>query len=227
MRGKVKIAMKTRLTRFLSVLLSVLAAPALAGAAAEVDIPFEEFTLDNGLRVIVHTDRKAPIVAVNVWYHVGSRNETPGRTGFAHLFEHLMFQGTENHTGEFFEPFELVGATGINGTTSFDRTNYFQNVPTTALDLALWMESDRMGHLLGAMTQELLDEQREVVKNEKRQRDNQPYGQVWERLYKASYPVGHPYSGEARGRSVYPRDREGSSYTRPTWVVDSPCPQTS
>ena len=194
MRGKVKITMKIRLMRFLSVLLFVFAAPALAGAAAEVDIPFEEFTLDNGLRVIVHTDRKAPIVAVNIWYHVGSKDETPGRTGFAHLFEHLMFQGTENYQGEYFEPFELVGATGMNGTTSFDRTNYFQNVPTTALDLALWMESDRMGHFLGAMTQELLDEQREVVKNEKRQRYDQPYGRVWERLFKASFPAGHPYS---------------------------------
>ena len=122
-------------------------------AAADIVIPYEEFTLPNGLRVIVHTDRKAPIVAVNIWYHVGSKNESPGRTGFAHLFEHLMFQGSENHDGEFFTPFELVGATDQNGTTNQDRTNYFQNVPTTALDMALWMESDRMGHLLGAIDQ--------------------------------------------------------------------------
>ncbi len=123
-----------------------------AAAALPADIAFEEFTLPNGLRVIVHTDRKAPIVAVNIWYHVGAKNEVPGRTGFAHLFEHLMFQSSENHQGEFFTPFELVGATDQNGTTNSDRTNYFQNVPTTALDMALWMESDRMGHFLGAVT---------------------------------------------------------------------------
>ena len=165
-----------------------------AQAAPAADIAFEQFTLPNGLRVIVHTDRKAPIVAVNIWYHVGAKNELPGRTGFAHLFEHLMFQGSENYQGEFFEPFELVGATDQNGTTNSDRTNYFQNVPTTALDMALWMESDRMGHFLGAVTQDLLDEQRGVVQNEKRQGENQPYGQVFERLLKASYPKGHPYS---------------------------------
>lgn len=169
-------------------------APALASAAAKVDIPFEEFTLDNGLRVIVHTDRKAPIVAVNLWYHVGSKDEAAGKTGFAHLFEHLMFQGSENYQDEYFGPFEQVGATGMNGTTSFDRTNYFQNVPTTALDMALWMESDRMGHFLGAIDQALLDEQRGVVQNEKRQGENQPYGRVWETLFKSSFPAGHPYS---------------------------------
>ncbi len=167
--------------------------PRLA-AADGIDIPYEEFTLPNGLRVIVHEDRKAPIVAVNVWYHVGSKDEKPGKTGFAHLFEHLMFQGSENYRGEYFAPFERVGATGMNGTTNTDRTNYFQNVPTTALDMALWMESDRMGHFLGAVTQELLDEQRGVVQNEKRQGENQPYGRVWEALSAASYPAGHPYS---------------------------------
>jgi zinc protease len=186
--------MRNRFRRMLAVLVLGCALPALAGAVADVDIPFEEFTLDNGLRVIVHTDRKAPIVAVNLWYHVGSKDEPPGRTGFAHLFEHLMFQGSENFPGEYFEPFEQVGATGQNGTTSFDRTNYFQNVPTTALDMALWMESDRMGHFQGAITQELLDEQRGVVQNEKRQGENQPYGRVWESVFKALYPAGHPYS---------------------------------
>ncbi|PZO09875.1 MAG: peptidase M16 [Lysobacteraceae bacterium] len=170
-----------------------------APAAARADIAFEQFTLPNGLRVIVHTDRKAPIVAVNVWYHVGSKNELPGRTGFAHLFEHLMFQGSENYPDEYFGPFELAGATSQNGTTSSDRTNYFQNVPTTALDMALWMESDRMGHFVGAVTQELLDEQRGVVKNEKRQGENQPYGQFYDRLLKASYPAGHPYSWSVIG----------------------------
>ncbi|MDV3467353.1 pitrilysin family protein [Stenotrophomonas sp. C3(2023)] len=170
--------------------LPLLARPA---ATASVDIPFETFTLPNGLRVVVHTDRKAPIVAVNVWYHVGSKDEPAGRTGFAHLFEHLMFQSSENHDGEYFEPFKQVGATGQNGTTNTDRTNYFENVPTTALDMALWMESDRMGHLLGAIDQAALDEQRGVVQNEKRQRENQPYGQAWSELNRALYPAGHPY----------------------------------
>lgn len=166
---------------------------AQAPATAGVDIPYEEFTLPNGLRVIVHTDRKAPIVAANIWYHVGSKDEPAGRSGFAHLFEHLMFNGSEHHPGEYFEPFEMVGATDMNGTTNTDRTNYFQNVPSTALDMALWMESDRMGHLLGAIDQKTLDEQRGVVQNEKRQSENQPYGQVWEKLNKALYPKGHPY----------------------------------
>jgi len=168
--------------------------PADAPAEANVQIPYETFTLPNGLRVVVHTDRKAPIVAVNVWYHVGSKDEEPGRTGFAHLFEHLMFQGSENWKGEFFEPFEQVGATDQNGTTNNDRTNYFQNVPTSALDLALWMESDRMGHFAGAISEDLLDEQRGVVQNEKRQGENQPYGRVWDFLAEKSYPEGHPYS---------------------------------
>ncbi|MCG6116867.1 MAG: insulinase family protein [Aquimonas sp.] len=170
-----------------------------APAAPAVDIPFETFTLPNGLRVVVHTDRKAPVVAVNVWYHVGSKDEPPGKTGFAHLFEHLMFQGSENYRDEFFGPFEQVGATNQNGTTSTDRTNYFQNVPTTALDMALWMESDRMGHFLGAIDQSLLDEQRGVVQNEKRQGENQPYGLAWDRLARASYPAGHPYSWSVIG----------------------------
>ena len=180
---------------------AVLAAPAAAARpAAAVGIAYEEFTLPNGLRVIVHTDRKAPIVAVNVWYHVGSKNEQPGRTGFAHLFEHLMFQGSENHRDEFFGPFELVGATDQNGTTNVDRTNYFQNVPTTALDMALWMESDRMGHLLGAIDQKTLDEQRGVVQNEKRQGENQPYGRrISGKLYEALYPADHPYSWSTIG----------------------------
>ncbi len=173
------------------------AAPVLASdpvpASAGVDIPYETFTLPNGLRVVVHTDRKAPIVAVNIWYHVGSKDEPAGRSGFAHLFEHLMFQASEHHDGEFFDPFKQVGVTDQNGTTNTDRTNYFQNVPTTALDMALWMESDRMGHLLGAVDQAALDEQRGVVQNEKRQGENQPYGQVWDRLTRALYPEDHPY----------------------------------
>src|SRR5207342_609101 len=164
-----------------------------APAGAKVDIPYETFTLPNGLRVIVHTDHKAPIVAVNIWYHVGSKDEPSGRTGFAHLFEHLMFNGSENHKGDFFPPLETVGATDLNGTTNTDRTNYFENVPTTALDTALWMESDRMGHLLGAIDQPALDEQRGVVQNEKRQGENQPYGRSYDVLVKSLYPEGHPY----------------------------------
>jgi predicted Zn-dependent peptidase len=173
---------------------------AQSAQAAPVEIQYDEFTLANGLRVIVHTDRKAPIVAVNLWYHVGSKNEQPGRTGFAHLFEHLMFQGSENHRAEYFEPFELVGVTDQNGTTNQDRTNYFQNVPTTALDMALWMESDRMGHLLGAIDQKGLDEQRGVVQNEKRQGENQPYGRrISAKMFEALYPAGHPYSWQTIG----------------------------
>ncbi len=158
------------------------------------DIKYDKFTLPNGLRVIVHEDRKIPVVAVNVWYHVGSKDELPGKTGFAHLFEHLMFNGTENYNNEYFGPFQQVGATNMNGTTNNDRTNYFENVPTPALDLALWMESDRMGHLLGVVNQEKLDEQRGVVQNEKRQGENQPFGRVFIQASKATFPAGHPYS---------------------------------
>ena len=190
------------MTSFMRAILAagfVLLLAALPVRAAELDIPFTEFTLDNGLRVIVHEDHKAPIVAVNVWYHVGSKNEKPGKTGFAHLFEHLMFNGSENFNDEFFKPFDRVGATAQNGTTWLDRTNYFQNVPSTAVDLALWMESDRMGHMLGAVTQERLDEQRGVVQNEKRQGENQPYGKVYEVMQKNLFPEGHPYSWETIG----------------------------
>ena len=147
----------------------------------------------------MHEDRKVPMVAVNIWYHVGSKNEKPGKTGFAHLFEHLMFNGTENYNAEYFEPFEKIGATDQNGTTNSDRTNYFQNVPTNALDLALWMESERMGHILNVIDQDKLDEQRGVVQNEKRQGENQPYGQVWNAIGEAVFPKGHPYSWSVIG----------------------------
>ena len=162
--------------------------------SADIDIPYQRFVLDNGLTLIVHEDHKAPIVAVNVWYHVGSKNEEPGKTGFAHLFEHLMFNGSENFNDDYFQPFERVGATDMNGTTNPDRTNYFQNVPTPALDLALWMESDRMGNMLPAVDQAKLDEQRGVVQNEKRQGENQPYGVTRQLLSENTYPEGHPYS---------------------------------
>ncbi|MCZ6618010.1 MAG: pitrilysin family protein [Gammaproteobacteria bacterium] len=172
---------------------------AATGDAATVDIPFTKYTLANGLTLVVHEDHKAPIVAVNVWYHVGSKNEKPGKTGFAHLFEHLMFNGTENYDDDYFKPFDDVGGTGINGTTNNDRTNYFQVVPKNALDLALWMESDRNEHLLGAIDQALLDEQRGVVQNEKRQGENQPYGRVFRTAFANVFPVGHPYSWSVIG----------------------------
>ena len=178
---------------FLYLMIVFLPLPVIASEELP-DIKYDKFTLPNGLRVIVHEDRKIPVVAVNVWYHVGSKDELPGKTGFAHLFEHLMFNGTENYNNEYFGPFQQVGATNMNGTTNNDRTNYFENVPTPALDLALWMESDRMGHLLGVVNQEKLDEQRGVVQNEKRQGENQPYGRVFIQASKATFPVGHPYS---------------------------------
>jgi zinc protease len=172
-----------------------------AGHAADADyaIPYQKYVLDNGLTLVVHEDHKAPVVAVNVWYHVGSKDEKEGRTGFAHLFEHLMFNGSENYNDDWFKPFDRVGATGMNGTTNQDRTNYFQVVPTNALEMTLWMESDRMGHLLGAIDQAKLDEQRDVVKNEKRQGENQPYGKVFATLLEKVYPEGHPYSWSVIG----------------------------
>jgi zinc protease len=172
-----------------------LAAPSSVSQLADrIDIPFKKFVLKNGLTLIVHQDHKAPIVAVNVWYHVGSKNETPGKTGFAHLFEHLMFNGSEHFNDDYFQAMERIGATDMNGTTSEDRTDYFENVPKNALAVALWMESDRMGHLLGAIDQAKLDEQRGVVQNEKRQGENQPYGLADILITKGTAPAGHPYS---------------------------------
>jgi zinc protease len=187
-----------RTIRATAVLATLAVSTPLAGQTP-IDIPYQRFVLPNGLTVVVHEDHKAPIVAVNVWYHVGSKNERPGRTGFAHLFEHLMFNGTEHYDKEFQEPLERVGATELNGTTNEDRTNYFVNVPTSALDLALWLESDRMGHLVGAISQAKLDEQRGVVQNEKRQDENEPYGKVWDFLTPKLYPANHPYSWTAIG----------------------------
>jgi zinc protease len=160
----------------------------------DLDIPYKKFVLDNGLRLLVHEDHKAPIVAVNIWYHVGSKNEKPGKSGFAHLFEHLMFNGSENYNKDYFKVMENIGATDLNGTTNEDRTNYFQNVPVSALDKVLWLESDRMGHLVGAIDSAKLNEQRGVVQNEKRQGENQPYAISWELTEKSTYPAGHPYS---------------------------------
>ena len=175
-------------------------APALAQTPAPVsklvdavNIPHEKFTLDNGLTVLVHEDRKAPIVAVSIWYGVGSKNEPKGKTGYAHLFEHIMFNGSENAPGDYFEYTKKIGATDLNGTTWLDRTNYFQTVPTTALESALFLESDRMGYLLNAVSKEKLDNQIGVVSNEKRQGDNQPFGLVSYTQSGTLFPVGHPY----------------------------------
>lgn len=159
----------------------------------QVAIPHSFFRLDNGLTVIVHEDHKAPVVAVSVWYNVGSKDEPAGKSGFAHLFEHLMFNGTENLPGDFFTYLQQVAATDTNGTTNTDRTNYFETVPTGALDRTLFLESDRMGHLLGAVTQGVLDNQRSVVQNEKRQGDSRPGGLVQYSLMEGIFPPGHPY----------------------------------
>ena len=162
---------------------------------ALADLPLVRHRLDNGLRVFLHQDRRLPLVAVNLWYHVGSKNERPGRTGFAHLFEHMLFQGSEHvGTNDHFRHLQRVGGVA-NGSTWYDRTNYFETVPAHQLDLALWLESDRLGYLLPALDQKKLDTQREVVMNERRQRvDNQPYGRPYERLFELLMPAGHPYS---------------------------------
>ena len=172
---------------------------AASAASDTVDIPFTRFTLPNGLTAVVHEDHKAPVVALSIWYHVGSADEPSGKTGFAHLFEHLMFSGSEHRKGTYMEPFEQVGATDMNGTTSFDRTNYFETVPSTALDMALWMESDRMGHLLGAIGQKELDTQRGVVQNEKRQGENRPYGRTDDVILANAFPANHPYQHDTIG----------------------------
>ncbi|HEX6741700.1 MAG TPA: pitrilysin family protein, partial [Sphingomicrobium sp.] len=158
-----------------------------------VTIPHTVFKLKNGLTVIVAEDHKAPIAAVSVWYNVGSKDEPKGKTGFAHLFEHLMFNGSENLPGDYFTYLQNIGATDYNGTTSFDRTNYFQTVPAGALERMIFMESDRMGHLLGAITQDVLDNQRGVVQNEKRQGDSRPGGLTQYELFGGLFPPGHPY----------------------------------
>jgi len=175
--------------------------PAAPNAAlAAPSIPFEKFALDNGLTVILHRDPSLPLVAVDMWYRVGPVNEPPGRSGFAHLFEHLMFEGSRHAGREFDTLLESVGATNVNGTTSWDRTNYFETVPREHLELVLWLESDRMGFLLDAVDQERLDVQRDVVKNERRQSyENAPYGPSTLALLDAMFPAGHPYHGAVIG----------------------------
>lgn len=180
-------------------MLLIVAAHAPAGAQ-EVRLEHETFVLPNGLRFIVHEDHSSPMAAVNVWYHVGSGYEEPGRTGFAHLFEHIMFEGSANvPEGDFDNLLEAAGAVN-NGSTNPDRTNYYEILPSNAVELALWLEADRMGGLLETMSQQKLDIQREVVKNERRQSyENRPYGMFWETAVAALYPAGHPYSWSTIG----------------------------
>ncbi len=198
---------------FLAAFLLVLGLPALAqqpatppsppaaSAQEQLEIPFHKYKLDNGLEVILSVDRKLPVVAVNVWYHVGAIDEQPGRTGFAHLFEHMMFQGSK-HVGDdvHISMLEQLGANDLNGTTNFDRTNYFETVPSNHLETALWLESDRMGFLLDTLTPEKLKTQQEVVKNERRQGyETAPYGLAREKLWQALFPLPHPYHGSVIG----------------------------
>ena len=213
-------AVSVRRTTYLAAALALMfgvstlqAAPVSPASTPDIPIPdikYTKFTLKNGLTVLVHEDRKTPVVAVNTWYHVGSKNEKPGKTGFAHLFEHLMFSGSDNFKKTYLNAMEQVGATDLNGTTSQDRTNYFQNVPTSMLDYALFAESDRMGYLLGTVDKTKLDIQRGVVQNEKRQGENQPYGIAYELLVENTYPVGHPYSWTVIGKMA---DLDAASMT--------------
>src|SRR5437899_4329950 len=177
------------------------ASAAVASAPPRVELGFEKYTLPNGLEVILREDHRLPIVAVNLWYHVGPANETAGRTGFAHLFEHMMFQGS-GHVGDdqHFKLLEGAGASMINGTTDFDRTNYMEDIPSNQLELALWLESDRMGFLLDRLDQPKLSNQQDVVRNERRQSvENQPYGLVEEELFHQIFPQGHPYYASVIG----------------------------
>jgi len=196
-------------------------APAAAAGAPAISVPYEQYTLPNGLHVILAEDHSVPFVWVNVWYWVGSRDEKPGRTGFAHLFEHLMFQGSEHANDDFFAPLQKVGAQ-VNGTTNLDRTNYFEGVPSAELPRALFLESDRMGWLLPALTDEKLKNQKDVVRNERRQRyDNVPYGHAWLHLYENLFPEGHPYHVPTIGKH---EDIEAASLTDvkeffATWYV--------
>ena len=188
-----------RTLRFLPCFVLLLLATLASAASPIPEIKFEKYVLPNGLNVILHEDRSTPIVTVNVWYHAGSKNERPGRTGFAHLFEHMMFQGTKHHDSDYFAPFLATGGK-LNGSTNQDRTNYWETVPANFLELALWMESDRMGFLLPAMSQKKLDNQRDVVRNERRQSyENRPYGQIHEIVLAALFPADHPYSWSTIG----------------------------
>src|SRR5262252_915102 len=200
------------MTRAAVLLILALAAPAAAQTAAppKLELQYTQFTLPNGLTVILHEDHSVPLVTVNMWYHVGSSRERPGRTGFAHLFEHLMFMGSGHvKPGEFDNLLEAAGGDN-NGSTENDRTNYWINVPSNALELALFLESDRMGYLLDSMTPKTVDAQRDVVKNERRQSyENRPYGLAEPTLGEMLYPQGHPYHWPVIG---YMDDLTAASY---------------
>jgi zinc protease len=178
-------------------------APAWSAPSAidveKLRIPHHKFVLDNGLTVLVHEDHNVPLVAVNLWYHVGSRNERRGRTGFAHLFEHFFFNGSENYPHGFREAMDDLGANNRNGTTSTDRTNFFEDVPVSGLERTLYLEADRMGFLAGNLSEAMLERERGVVQNEKRQGENQPYGRVFDRMVETIYPYSHPYSWSTIG----------------------------
>ena len=179
----------------------LLLAPVAAAAGLTADIPYEEVKLSNGLQVLLVEDHRLPLVNVDIWYHVGAGHEVPGRSGFAHLFEHIMFQGSRNvPEDQFFPILEGIGAPLVNGTTDFDRTNYFETVPSNQLDVALWLESDRMGYLLDTLTQERLDNQKDVVRKERQQStENVPYGTAEERFFQLLFPAPHPYNGVVIG----------------------------
>src|ERR671935_1053344 len=201
------------MNRIVVVLMLLVSTPALAQPAAEpkkLELAYTQFTLPNGLTVVLHEDHTVPVVTVNMWYHVGSARERPGRTGFAHLFEHLMFMGSGHvKPGEFDTVLETAGGDN-NGSTTEDRTNYYINVPSNALELALFLESDRMGYLLDSMTPQTVDAQRDVVKNERRQSyENRPYGQAAITLTEMLYPEGHPYHWPVIG---YMPDLTAASY---------------
>src|SRR6187431_1840491 len=170
-------------------------APSAPPAEITPSIAYEKYTLPNGLEVILSEDHRLPLVSVDLWYHVGPANEAAGRTGFAHLFEHMMFQGSKHVPGDsHFRLLESAGASSVNGTTGFDRTNYFETLPANQLELGLWLESDRMGYLLDTVDELKLANQQDVVRNERRQsHENTPYGIVHEALYQQLYPQGHPY----------------------------------
>ncbi len=196
--------MKTPLRNLRLVLLSVFAfagVTAHAQAAHKLpEIKYQKFVLPNGLTVLTHEDHRLPLVSVDLWYHVGPLNERPGRTGFAHLFEHMMFEGSE-HVGAkaHIKDVEAAGATDVNGTTDFDRTNYFETMPSNQLELALWLESDRMGFLMEGLDREKLVNQKDVVRNERRQGEGRPYDVAEEELYHQLFPKGHPYYGDVIG----------------------------
>jgi len=183
-------------------MLGLLLLPSLAHASGlTAELPYQEFHLDNGLQVLLVEDHRLPLVSLDTWYHVGAKNEVQGRTGFAHLFEHIMFQGARDIPEDtWFPMLEGAGASMVNGTTDFDRTNYFETLPSNQLELALWMESDRMGFLLDTLTQERLDNQRDVVRKERQQStENVPYGIAEEHFFKALFPAPHPYNGVVIG----------------------------